>query len=248
MTRRRSLAVALAVAGALAAVPAAASALTVYGASSLRDALPALDGSPRYSFGGSNTLQLQIERGAPADLFLGASPVEATALYKEGLCTKPVTYATNVLTLIVPASNPAGITSVGDLRKGGLRLSVGAAGVPIGNYTRTMLGRLRLTSVLSINKVDLQPQVANIAARVSLNAADAGFVYVTDAKLAGSSVKQVKLPTWAQPPVRYEGCVVKRNGADSDGASAYLAKLTGTQGRTVLKKYGFGLPKQPKKK
>ena len=64
--------------------------LTVYAASSLRDALPALDDGARYDFGGSNKLQLQIERGAPADLFLSASPKEAQALYRAGRCERPV--------------------------------------------------------------------------------------------------------------------------------------------------------------
>src|SRR5690606_33389839 len=48
--------------------------LTVYAASSLREALPDLDPAPRYSFGSSGTLETQIRRGAPADVFLAASP------------------------------------------------------------------------------------------------------------------------------------------------------------------------------
>lgn len=244
---RRTAALAALAAAAIAAVPASASAFTVYAATSLTNALPGLDKSPKYSFGGSNTLQLQIERGAPADLFLSAEPLEAQALYKEGLCQKPVTFATNLLTLIVPASNPAGITSVNSLTQGGLRLSVGTAGVPIGSYTRTMLRRLRLSSILTKNKIDLEPNVGGVTTKVTLNSADAGFVYVTDALAAGAAVKAIKLPTWAQPPVQYQGCVVTRSGADTASAAAYLTKLTGGQGRTVLKKFGFGLLPKPKK-
>ena len=80
-----------------------------------------------YSFGGSNTLQLQIERGAPADLFLSAQPKEAQALYREGRCQRPVTFATNKLVLIVREGDPKRIGSIYGLRKGGLNLSVGNA-------------------------------------------------------------------------------------------------------------------------
>src|SRR4051794_17323213 len=62
---------------------------TVYAAASLRNVLPGLDGAPSYSFAGSNTLQLQIERGAPADVFAAASSKQAQALYAEGRCERP---------------------------------------------------------------------------------------------------------------------------------------------------------------
>ena len=99
--RRTTLAVLVASAVALLA-PAAAQALSVYGATSLTNVFPAIDKSPTYSFGGSNTLQLQIERGAPADVFASASPTEAQALFREGLCTRPVTFAINRLVAADP--------------------------------------------------------------------------------------------------------------------------------------------------
>ena len=106
---------------------------------SLTNVFPALDKGPTYSFGGSNTLQLQIERGAPADVFASASPTEAQALFREGRCTRPVTFAINRLVLLIPNSNPGDITSVYSLRSGGRKLSIGTAGVPIGAYTRQLL-------------------------------------------------------------------------------------------------------------
>ena len=62
--------------------------------------------SPTYNFAGSNPLQLQIERGAPADVFASASPDEAQALFRDGLCSRPVTFATNMLVIITPTRQP----------------------------------------------------------------------------------------------------------------------------------------------
>src|SRR3954467_8826640 len=73
--RRLRLALALGAALVLAA-PAAAQAMTVYGAASLSSAFPVIDKAPKYNFAGSNQLQLQIERGAPADLLPSASPAD----------------------------------------------------------------------------------------------------------------------------------------------------------------------------
>src|SRR5688500_15938775 len=115
-TRRRLvLAVAASLCAALCA-PAAADALTVYAAASLREAFPAIDGRPTYSFAGSTQLQLQIERGAPADVFASASPDEAQALFRAGRCARPQTFAANRLVLVVPAGNPGNVRSVYALR------------------------------------------------------------------------------------------------------------------------------------
>ncbi|HEV7754111.1 MAG TPA: molybdate ABC transporter substrate-binding protein [Baekduia sp.] len=227
----------------VAAVPAAAHAgPTVYAAASLRDAFPALDGSATYSFAGSNTLQTQIERGAPADVFASASPAEAQALFHEGRCSRPVTFATNILVVLVPRDNPGGIRSVYSLRGGGKRLAIGTAGVPIGNYTRLLLRRLGLSSVLTSNIVSQEKDVASVSAKVALGSADAGFVYHTDALATRGRTREIRVPKWAQPAVRYQLCAVKRDGADTSAAQAFIRKVTSTAGRRVLARSGFGLP------
>jgi molybdate transport system substrate-binding protein len=239
--RRTTLAALLAGAVALAA-PAAAQAVNVYAATSLTNVFPALDKSPKYSFGGSNTLQLQIERGAPADVFASASPHEAQTLFHEGLCTRPITFAINRLVVLIPNSNPGSVTSVYSLRSGGRRLSIGQAGVPIGAYTRQLLKRLRLSSILSSNRVSQQSNVGQVSSQVALGSADAGFVYYTDGLAVKDRTKMLSLPKWAQPPVRYLICTVKRAGVDTAGAKAFIDKITGRAGRGALKAYGFGLP------
>jgi molybdate transport system substrate-binding protein len=243
--RRTTLAVVVVAAVALMA-PAAAQALNVYAATSLTNVFPALNKSPRYSFGGSNTLQLQIERGAPADVFASASQNEAQALFRQGLCDRPVTFAINRLVLLIPNANPGNVTSVYSLRSGGRRLSIGAAGVPIGAYTRQLLRRMRLSGILTANRVSQQTNVGQVASQVALGSADAGFVYYTDGLAVKDRTRMISLPKWAQPPVRYQICTVKRAGSDTAGARAFIDQVTGKAGRGALKAYGFGLP--PRKK
>ena len=225
-----------------AALPAAAQALNVSAAASLRNVFSALSSSPDYNFAGSNTLQRQIERGAPADVFASAEPNEAQALFREGLCSRPVTFATNILVMLVPNGNPGGIRSVYSLRGGGKRLSIGTAGVPIGDYTRLLLRRLRLSSVLNSNTVSQEPDVASITAKVALGSADAGFVYHTDALASRGRTREIRLPKYAQPAVRYQICAVRRPGADTRGAQAFINRVRSNAGRSALKHYGFGLP------
>ncbi len=223
------------------AAPAAGEAATVYAAASLREAFPQI-AKARYSFGGSGALQQQIERGAPADVFASASPREAQALYRAGRCTRPVTFATNVVVLLVPRANPGRVRSVYSLRNGRRRIAIGTAGVPIGAYTRTLLGRMRLTSILRTNTVSQEANVSGVTAKVALGSADAGFAYRTDGRIVADRVRSISLPTWAQPPVRYQLCAVRRRGADAAGARRFIAAVRAARGRTVLRRGGFGLP------
>jgi molybdate transport system substrate-binding protein len=81
-----------------------------------------------------------------------------------------------------------------------------------------------------------------VLSQVAFGGADAGFVYVTDARTQRNRVDALSLPRWAQPPVRYQGCVVKRDGADTAGARRLLDAIRSSRGRGLLKRAGFGLP------
>ena len=89
--------------------------------------------------------------------------------------------------------------------------------MPIGDYTRRLLRRLRMSSVLTSNKVSQQSNVGQVLSQVAFGGADAGFVYVTDARTQPDRIDPLYVPQWAQPPVRYQGCVVIRDGADTRG-------------------------------
>lgn len=224
------------------AAPAVADAITIYAAASLREAFPRIAPGQTYNFAGSNELQLQIEHGAPADVFASAAPEEAQALFREGRCTRPVTFATNTVVILVPNGNPGHIRSVYSLRHGNRTLAVGAPAVPIGAYTRELLARMRLGSILGTNTVTLEKSVSGITAKVALGAVDAGFAYVTDGRIVADRVEVIRLPLWAQPPVRYQACVVRRPGAHTAVAERFVERLVGRAGRAALRRGGFGLP------
>ena len=103
-----------------AAVPAGAQALNVSAAASLRNVLPRLSSSPDYNFAGSNALQRQIERGAPRRRVpLGRARPRPRRSSTRACCSRPVTFATNIVVLLVPNSNPGHVRSVYSLRSGG---------------------------------------------------------------------------------------------------------------------------------
>ena len=218
----------------------AAAKLTVFAAASLTGVFPQIDSAPRYSFAGSDQLAFQIEQGAPADVYAAASPKYPEQLHAKGLVSKPLVFATNELVLIVPRANEAGIRSVYDLRRRGLRLVIGAKGVPVGDYTRKALAALGLSSALK-NVVSEETDVKAVVAKVALGEADAGFVYRTDARAAARDLRQLSLPARARPKIAYELAVVKGT-KHLQAARAFVARVLGARGRLALRRAGFGLP------
>jgi molybdate transport system substrate-binding protein len=227
------------------AVAAARTHLTVYAASSLTNVFPKIDRAERYSFGGSNQLAAQIQQGAPADVFASANTALPNQLHAKGLCSKPVVFTRNALVVVVPSANPAGIGSVYDLAKRGLKVVVAAPGVPVGSYTLQVLRNMKLAAAVQKNIVSEETDVREVLSKVALGEADAGLVYSTDAKTVSTRVKEIKVPAWAQPKVQYGVCIVTASTHKGD-AQAFVKRLNGATAQKKLIAAGF-LPRIKKR-
>lgn len=214
--------------------------LTVFGAASLTEVFQEIAPEATFNFAGSDELATQIRAGAPADVYAAASPRYPDELFEEGLLEEPQIFATNRLVLIVPADNPAGLENVDDLVAEGVKVVVGAEGVPVGDYTRTVLENLGATDVLE-HVVSNEEDVKGVVGKITSGAADAGFVYVTDATAAGDDVQAFELPEDAQAVVEYPIAVV----ADSESGKAareFVELVLGEDGQAALAEAGFGSP------
>ena len=211
--------------------------ITVYAASSLTDVFPQIDKGPKYSFGASSTLAAQIAQGAPADVFASANTTIPDQLYAKGLVQKPVVFTRNRLVLVVPTSNPAGIHSVYDLRRPGIKLVIAASTVPVGSYTLQVLKQMALSDVLA-NVVSRESDVRSVLSKVALGEADAGFVYTTDARTVRGKVATIGIRWSAQPIVAYAVAVVSSSHHKA-AARAFVAKLLRVTAQKKLQAAGF---------
>jgi molybdate transport system substrate-binding protein len=244
MNRRLLALIAVAAAAALATSSASArrddsGLLTVFAAASLTDVLPKINPNPRYFFAGSDQLATQLQFGAQGDVFAAASPKYPDLLYQKGLVEKPIRFVTNTLVLIVPKANPAHIRAVDDLTRPGVKIVVGDSAVPIGSYTQTVLKNLGLATAVDGNVVSRESDVRGILAKVALGEADAGFVYVTDARTVRGKVLAIALRESAQPHVVYEVAVVK-GSKHLRAAHRFVTALIRPRVQAILVKAGFG--------
>ena len=217
--------------------------LTVLGASSLTEALGNYGDSfagakVRNSFAGSDQLAAQIKQGAKADVFASADTGYPAELHREGLVEKPVVFARNRLVVVVPKGSS--IESIDDLGRAGAKIVIGDPSVPVGAYTREVLGRLPAEErdAILANVRSEEPEVTSVLAKVTNGAADAGFAYVTDAKTVAGEVETVPVPPQLQPDVSYAAAVVS-DSSNPEAAQRYLQGLLHGAGADDLRKAGF---------
>jgi molybdate transport system substrate-binding protein len=219
--------------------------LTVLGAASLTEAFQELaarfsaehpDARVQFDFQGSATLAEQINQGRRADLFASADTKNMDKV-AASVAGKPETLVTNRLTIAVPAGNPAHITSLADLAAPGRSVVLCAPQVPCG----AAAGKVEQAGGVRVRPVSEEDDVKSVLRKVAAREADAGLVYVTDARSAGDKVQAVDFPE-AQQAINSYPVATLRDAPEPELAAQFLAFVRGPVGRDVLTKYGFGTP------
>jgi molybdate transport system substrate-binding protein len=125
-----------------------------------------------------------------------------------------------------------------------VKLVIGDPSVPVGSYTRTVLKNLGIGDAVLKNVVSQETDVRGVLAKVALGEADAGFVYITDARTVRGKVAVLAIRASAQPQVVYEAAVVKSSKAKR-ADYAFLTRLIRPAAQRVLRSYGFGARPKP---
>ena len=188
------------------------------------------------SYDGSSTLATQLIEGAPADVFASADEKNMQKVVAAGLASSPQPFATNVLTLIVPSGNPAGVQGLADLANPSLRVVLCAADVPCGAASQTLLQKAGVTASVD----SYEQNVTAVLTKVASGEADAGLVYVTDATTT-ADVQTVATPG-ADAVVNTYPIVALDNAANPAAARAFVDFVRSDAARATLTDLGFGTP------
>ena len=220
--------------------------VTVFAAASLQGAFEELAESFQnahpgvhitFDFQGSQELVASLNGGASADILATANNSTMTDAANKGLVGEQTEFATNVLTLIVPAGNPAGVTGINDGSLDGADLVVCAPEVPCGEATQKLAAELGVT----LNPVSEEQKVTDVRGKVESGEAQAGIVYTTDAAQAGDKVEAIALP--ANSVINHYPIALTKSAANSQAAQAFIDYILSPEGQKVLQDtYGFGAP------
>lgn len=232
--------------------PARAGEVTVFAAASLKTALDAAAAAWSETsghrvvgvFAGSSALARQIERGAPADLFISANAAWMDRLEGAG-AIRPETrrdLVSNTLVLVAHGPGPRGTEPVGpevDLLGllGGGRLAMALVdAVPAGIYGKAALESLGLWEAVA-PRVAQADNVRAALALVAAGEAPLGVVYATDARAEPAVRVLGAFPRDSHPPIVYPAALTAAGRADPAGA--FLAYLSGPAAAALFRAHGF---------
>jgi molybdate transport system substrate-binding protein len=191
----------------------------------------------KFSFGASSTLATQITDGAPADVFASAAPANMTTVVNAGDASSPQNFAKNTAEVAVPPSNPANVTAVNDLANSSVKTALCQPKVPCGVVAAEVFKNVGIT----VKPVTLQPDVKSVLTQVETGNVDAGMVYVTDVKAAGSKVKGVTIPAEQNASTLYPIATVS-SSKEMAIAQAFVDYVLSPAGQQVLAAAGFQKP------
>ncbi len=224
--------------------------ILVSAAASLKDVMGAITPSfektnpgvkPSFNYGASGQLRIQIEYGAPVDVFISAAVADMDALEEKGLIDKDTRHdvAKNSLVLIRNRTVGPHFQNMGDLvNKAIARVAIGnPVTVPAGRYAREALESEGLYDRLK-DKLVLGENVRQVLDYVARGEADAGFVYRTDT-ITEPKVEIVEtIPANRHKPILYPAAVL-RTGSHAASARRFVEYLCSEEARAIFRKYGF---------
>jgi molybdate transport system substrate-binding protein len=226
--------------------PKLSGSLTVFAAASLTEAFtddksrlttanPGL--SVTYSFAGSQQLVAQIQSGAPADVVATADETNMQKLAAANLVETSRDFARNLLEIVVAPGNPKGVKGLADLARADLKVVLEDPSVPAGKFGRQALDK----QGVKVNPVSLELDVKSELQKVETGEADAGIVYVTDVKSAGTRATGVAIPAEQNVVAIYPVAVVKAT-TNHALAQVFVDQLISGMGQDALKARGFLSP------
>ena len=229
--------------------PIKAGEIEVFAAASLTDALKEIAATYEkssgdkiiFNFAASNTLEMQIAAGAPADIFFSADEAKMNDLQKQGLIAKETRkdFLSNSLVIVVPDDSAVTLTSAAQLADAKIKkIALGQPqSVPAGIYAREYLQKIGIWAQVEAQIIPMENVRAALAA-VETGNVDAGIVYKTDALHSKKVKVAFEVPVSEGPAIAYPAARVE-GSKHAAAAKKFLDYLGKAGSLKTFEKYGF---------
>lgn len=188
---------------------------------------------------------------------LAAGPERLAALHTEGWVGAPVEYASNDLALLVPSGNPAGVHTLSDLGRAGIRVAMPnpateGVGRLIARALATAGGEVLRQRVMEEKIAGGETRLTRIHHRESIlwlrdHRVDVAPLWSTEARYhvaQGHAVERIGIPSGQNQTGRYALAIVERRTGHLEAAQAFLRYMRSTEAQAIYQRYGFA-PPQP---
>lgn len=212
----------------------AANSILVFAASSLTDSYTQLGKKfeaahpgvkVNFSFLASSTLATQIKSGAPADIFVSASPVDMKGF------SSASDYLIN--RVVLATSKNSKISKISDLN-GRVTWIQCAHEVPCGMAADAAL----IGEGVTTKPISLEPRVTSALAKLLADEVDAAIVYKTDVLANSKKLKSIDFSDQNAAETTYQIAVLSKN----HWAATFADFLKSRSTLSFLKSKGFELP------
>ncbi|HEY4312379.1 MAG TPA: molybdate ABC transporter substrate-binding protein [Pirellulales bacterium] len=200
------------------------------------------------TFGSSGSLYAQLANKAPFDMFLSADMSYPRKLIEAGLAAKEseFLYAIGHLVVWVPSASKLNLDTDGIKALADPAVKV----IAMANPKHAPYGRVAEEALKSQGVYDdvkdrlvLGENVSQTAHFVQSGAADAGLIALS---LALAPEMKARGRYWSVPTDAYsrleQGGVIMNDAKDAAAAGEFRGFMTGEEGKTILREYGFALP------
>jgi molybdate transport system substrate-binding protein len=202
----------------------------------------------RLSLGSSGNFYAQIQNGAPFDLYFSADIAYPRKLEEAGLTVPGSLYLYAIGRIVLWTGKDSRL----DLSKGLEILrqptikKIAIANPKHAPYGRAAVAAMEHAQVYDRvkDKLVLGENISQAAQFIESGAADVGIIAMSLAlaPLMQAAGQYWEIPADAHPPIE-QGAVILKGAKNQERAKAFLSFVQGAEGQTMMKRYGFVIPR-----
>ena len=191
------------------------------------------------TFNNSGALVSQLTLSRKGDVFMPGSMVFVEKAASAGLVDKvSASIAYHVPVIIVPKANPAGIRSIGDFAKPGVKLVLpDSRATALGKSAFKIFDKIDIRAAVEKNILSFGETPQKVAAAISMGTGDAGIVDYSNVSKMRDRLATVDIDPMVNA-VEVLPCAVLSCTADKGAAERFM-RFAEKRGPAVFEKHGF---------
>lgn len=192
-----------------------------------------------YTYANSSDLIGQMEVSHKGDLCVLASDEDYETANKKNLTLEKTDLVYHVPVIAVPKGNPAGINSINDFSKSGVKIILGDPKTsPLGKLATKLFTKAGIEKQVEGNVVSTVTTVNEIVTFLSMKKADASIIWEDNALNAAKNIDLIQIPK-DQNLIKVVPISTLKSSKDSELAKKFMDYTASSEGKAIFVKYNL---------
>jgi molybdate transport system substrate-binding protein len=193
----------------------------------------------QYTYANSSELISQMEVSKKGDICVLASKEDYETANKKGLVLARKDLVYHVPVIAVPKGNPAGIKTLNDFTKPGVKVILGDSKTsPLGKLASKLFQKQGIESQVKNNIVSTVTTVNEMVTFVSMKKADASIMWEDNALNAAKSIDLVQIPK-DQNLIKTVPIAALKSSKDKELCNKFISFAVSDQSKSIFIKYNL---------